>query len=449
MRPSFEVLRRARCESRSLVVELRGERRVTVGARSQTLSRVLPYEAPARIELVKVTPKATRVCRLTVEGCDLITETGNAGKALKAATKRFATEQAARVERDKAFRAKLRDDFAFVRPVSETPVGGVTLCAFASGAGSGTIGDLSPDGRLAVTVGSDAKLTAYHVEVIDVATGARRRVFERSGLTRQGFVHTVFFDADGAAVYLAQMEETLRVDLATGGAERVANYSEHATARFNSFVVRPHADQARRRVVVFDEGTHVRVLDRDHRPVFSVCAEDASSECRAARISPSGKLLALYRVSRGIAYGHDDAKHDDTSVVDVWDVDAGSLRASLPMATQIDAVGFTPDDATLLVTEYYARGPIAYDLATGEERWRLREPHDPDETARSFAWEFSPDRARLAVGHNVTALYDAAARSRIELEQWGLYRTMGVRFSRDGALLGSIEAGLCVVRRVR
>ena len=410
---------------------------------------MLRYDEPAQIELVKVTPKATRVCRLTVDGVDVVTEAGDRGKALKTTKKRCATEQDARVAWEKAVRAKLRDDFAFVRPPSETPIGGITLCAFASGAGSGSLGDLSPDGRFAVTVGSDAKLTAYHVEVIEVSTGARRRVFERSGLTRQGFVHTVFFDAGGTSLYLAQMEETLRIDLATGDARRVANYAEHSTARFNPFVVRPHTDQSRRRVVVFDEGTYVRVLDRDDRPIFSVCTHDELTECRAARISPSGKLLALYRVSRGVVYGHDDAKHDATSVVDVWDVDSGALRKSLPMPTQIDAVGFTPDDAALLVTEYYARGPIAYDLATGEERWRLRDPHTPEGLMHSHAWDFSPDRSLMAVGHDETALYDAATLAPIALEHAGMYRTPVVRFSRDGALLASIEAGLCLVRRVK
>ena len=37
------------------------------------------------------------------------------------------------------------------------------------------------------------------------------------------------------------------------------------------------------------------------------------------------------------------------------------------MPRQIDGVGLSPDDAALLVTELYAKGPIAYDLATGAE----------------------------------------------------------------------------------
>ncbi len=412
---------------------------------------MLNFDDEPAIALVKAAPKgAPRRCRLAVVGTDLVTETGAVGKAPKSTTKPFASAQEARRAWDKAVHDKLRDDFAFVRPFDETPVGGVVLVAFASGAGAGTLVDLSLDGRFAVTLGSDAKLTRYHVEVIEVATGARRRVFEHSNPATQNFVMAAFFDATGEAVYLAPRGETVRLDLATGATTRVAGYRESVDGRFNPFMVQPHTDRARRRVVVFDAGTHVRVLDRDDRVRFSVCLASDTTECRAARISPSGRLLALYRVSRGIAYGHEDAKHDDTSVVEVWDVDAGTLRASLPMPTPVGEVGFTPDDGTLLVTEYFsARGPIAYDLATGEERWRLHDPHRPGELAACHAWEFSPDGSRLAVGHGATGLYEAATRASVPLEPAGMYRTPWVRFSDDGRLLASAEGGLCVVRRVR
>ncbi len=403
---------------------------------------MLPYDDEPVLDLVKTPPTGTaRRCRLAVVGADLVTETGPVGKPAKAATKSFRSGQEARSAWEKAVRDKLRDDFAFVRPFDATPVGGVVLGAFASGAGAGTLVDLSPDGGLAVTVGSDAKLTGYHVEVIDVAKGARRRVFEQRDPSDQNFVHAAFFDAAGASVYLAPRNETLRVELATGAATRVAGYA-HGGARFNPFVVAPHADRARRRVVVFDEGTHVRVLDRAHRVLFSVCLEGRAAECRAARISPSGRLLALYLEGP-------DTVDDHAHVVEVWDVDAGTLRASRPMPTKLDAVGLAPDDATLLVTEQYAMGPIAYDLATGAERWRLRDPYRPDEPARSYAWDFSPDDALLAVGHGSTGLYDVATLSPRTLEPAGAYRAPWVRFSDDGRLLASAEGGLCVVRRVR
>jgi hypothetical protein len=50
--------------------------------------------------------------------------------------------------------------------------------------------------------------------------------------------------------------------------------------------------------------------------VLEVDLGSATTECRAAGISPSGKLLALYRVSRGLVYSHADAMHDDTNVVE-------------------------------------------------------------------------------------------------------------------------------------
>lgn len=409
---------------------------------------MFPFDSTPSIELVKPSANGGRLCRLSVVGNDLVTESGAAGKALNASVKSFSTAQEARAAWDKAFHSKLRDDFAVVRPIAETPVGSVVLCAFASGAGAGTLLDLSPDGRFAVTVCSDAKLTRYQVEVIEVASGARRCVFEHTDPTTQNFVHAVFFDATGGSIYLAPRGETLRIDLATGAAARIAGYNEYADARFNPHVLRPHADQRRQRFVVFDVGTHVRVLDRADRVLLSVCAEAPSLECRAARISPSGRLLAIYRASRDIHDPQRDTRNI-TSVVDVWDVDAGALRTSLSMRAAVDAVGFSPDDTALLVTEYYAMGPIAYDLATGVERWRLVDDARPDELARSHAWDFSPDGKLLAVGHGVTVLYDAATRARIPLEAAGLYRTPAVRFSADGGLLASAEHNLGVVRRVR
>ena len=73
--------------------------------------------------------------------------------------------------------------------------------------------------------------------------------------------------------------------------------------------VRPSQDAARRRLVVFDEGSVVRVLDERGRTVAQVPTASPTTVCRAGAISPSGRLLALYRVSRDLVYGQADARH--------------------------------------------------------------------------------------------------------------------------------------------
>ncbi|MDB4929481.1 MAG: hypothetical protein JWM10_1965 [Myxococcaceae bacterium] len=402
------------------------------------------------IELVKVDARgAKRRCQLSLEGTTVVTAAGPDGKPLKSVSKPFADESTAARAYDKALRAKLRDGFAFVRDPATAGVGDVVLRAFASSAGAGFLLDLSPDGRFAATVGSATGLSSYWVELVDVATGARRTVLERSAAPRQGFVHAVLFDASAAALYLAENETTLRLDLATGAVTPVAGYREDAATRFNPFVVRPHFDRARERLVVFDAGDRVRVLDAAGAAVFELDVGSPTTECRAAGISPSGKLLALYRVSRGRVYGHADAMHDDTNLVEVWDVDAGTLRTTIALADKLSAVGVDPADGSLLVTREYAQGPVAYDLATGAEQWRFDDPWRTDRLAEAHAWEFSPDGSLLAVGRASTALYDAATRTEIPLAEPGGYQVPRVRFSADGALLASAEHGACVVRRVR
>jgi hypothetical protein len=402
------------------------------------------------IELVKVGAKgAVRLCRLSIEGLDLVTAAGAAGKPLKVTTRAFADAQAVRIAYEKARREKLRDGFARVNDRERARPGEVVLEAFASSAGSGVLLDLSPDGRFAVTVGSTPKLTAFWVEIIEVATGARRIVYEGSAGTRQGFVHTVLFDATGASVYLAVCDDTLRIDLATGVATTLVAIRDFHTPQFNPHVLRPHLDGARERLVVFDAGMVVRVLDREGRSLLDVSNVAPTSEVRAARISPSGRLLALYRVSRWLIYGHEDARRDTTSLVEVWDIDAGVVKATIPCKEKLDAVSLDPADELLVVSWDYAQGPVAHDLATGEERWRFADPWRTDRLADAYCWAYSPDGSLLAVGRGSTCLHEAATRAEIPLAEAGSGQTARVVFSADGSLLASAEGGCCVVRRVR
>src|SRR5262249_40959675 len=155
--------------------------------------------------------------------------------------------------------------------------------------------------------------------------------------------------------------ETWHLDLHSGVRKRVAGYQHFRTANFNPHVVRPTQDAARRRLVVFDAGNVVRVLEGG-RAVLEVSTASKTVECRAGGISPSGSLLGLYRVSRGIVYGHEDARDDTTNEVEVWDVDRGKLRRKLPFSVRLDQVGFDPKDEQLIVTRAYS-GPAAYALS--------------------------------------------------------------------------------------
>lgn len=102
-------------------------------------------------------------------------------------------------------------------------------------------------------------------------------------------------------------------------------------------------DAARKRCVVLQAGNLVRVLDLEtERTVHDFSTASPTTECRGLALSPSGKKLALYRPSRGVVYGHEDAISDTSSVVEVYDVDSGKRLASHDFKMKLGQVGFTP-----------------------------------------------------------------------------------------------------------
>jgi hypothetical protein len=405
------------------------------------------YENGSTIELVKVDTKGKRrFWAVRRDGTALETRTWNAGKTPKVTRKDQEDDSAAMRGFDKAVRAKLRDGFALVRDPDGAERGSIVFAAFASGGGGGPVLDLSFDGTLAVTAGMRGAPTSVWLETVDTRTGARERVFEKT-VTSQVFLHTACFDRSGENIVVSVDEQTLGLDLRTGKTRRIAGYNEGSSADFNPFVVQPHFDGARERLVVFDKGTVVRVLGAAGETLLEVPMKHRTTECRAARISPSGKLLALYRVSRGIVYEHDDAKKDTTNVVDVWDVDRGTLRATLEMPCKIDKVGLDARDEVLVVSWEYAQGPVLYDLGTGKERHRFADPSRDDRLATAYAWDWSLDGARLAVGREKLAVYAANGGMReVAVERSGGYRVNRVVHSGDGSRLATFEDGTLVVR---
>jgi hypothetical protein len=401
-------------------------------------------EDGSSIELVKVDGKGKRrFWGVRRDGATIEARTWTEGKAPKPTSKVQADEAAAMRAFDKAVRSKLRDGYVFVRDPRGVESGAIVFAAFASGGGGGPVLDLSFDGTLAVTAGMRGAPTDIWLETVDTRTGARERVYAKTA-ERQVFLHTACFDHAGESIVLLVNEQTLHLDLRSGKTRTIADCSG---PNFNPFVVQPHFDRARERLVVFDKGTIVRVLGKEGQPLLDVPLEHKTTECRAARISPSGKLLALYRVSRGIVYGHDDAKGDTTNVVDVWDVDQGKLRTTLEMPTKIDRVGLDPRDEVLVVSLQYCEGPVLYDLATGKARFRFAASAGNDRLPTVHAWDWSPDGARLAVGRETLVVYAYTEGMReVEVERSSEYRVKKVVHSGDGVLLATFEDGTVVVR---
>ncbi|MFI1381057.1 WD40 repeat domain-containing protein [Embleya sp. NPDC020886] len=308
--------------------------------------------------------------------------------------------------------------------------------------------DLHPDGHTVLIAYDGA------IRLVDVATGVRRTVHAVPTDERPTGIRSVLFDATGSAVVYTVGGFTRRLDLVTLREEQLAGYRQFEDALFNPYTVQPSWDAARERLVVFDSGDRVRVLDAAGAQVCEVSTDSSTTECRAAALSASGRLLAVWRVSRGLVYGHRDAMQDSTNEVEVWDVATARLAARVPLAWEIGDLGFDPSETLLLVNRGRVHGPFAISIDTGEPAWHFTDPHHPNGWNTCYAWAYSPNGKRLAVGGRRTGalhVYDAQLR---EADGRALpghddQRVRRLAFSADGTLLATGgDFGRVFVRRV-
>lgn len=399
----------------------------------------------ASIELEKIDAKGKRrFWTARCVGSKLETKTYLEGKTPKPSTKSLSDAYASARAYHKAVASKLRSGYVFRQDPGELEPRSICFAAFASGGGGGPVLDLSLDGTRALTAGHRGAPKAVWLETIDTDTGARHRIFEREVEQGQLFLHSACFDQSGRAVVLQLEQETFKLDIESGELSRIASYGRDDGSQFNPFVVRPHFDGGRRRLVLFDRGSVVRVVDEAGASLLEVDVSHATTECRSAAISHSGKLLALYRASRGLIYGHDDAKHDSTNVVELWDIDGGELRKTFEFKELLDSVGLDAHDQLLMMTRKDLRGPILVELATGRELFEF--------DAVAYTWAWAPDGSMLATAGHALRLWAVRGLGRFEeipIEDALPGRIMHVSFSSDGGLVASYEGNMLTLRRLR
>ena len=393
------------------------------------------------LTLVGAKPKRVRF-RVVRSALEQTTWTAK-GEA-KVTKKSFADAYTAQREFDKAVRKKLRDDYAVVNP--DARPGEVLLEAFAAGGGGGAVLDMSLDGTRIVTATMTREQNfGVKLEVVEVATGARHVVLEEPPGRTQSFLHVALFDREATSLYFVLREDTYRLDIASGKRTLIAKGQD---PELNPFVVRPSFDAERRRLVIYARGPVVRVLDDRDRTLLEVSTKSPTTECRGGAISPSGRLLAVYIVSRGIIYSHDDAKHDTTNEIQIWDIEAGVKFETVAVDRKLSSIGFTPQDDLLLVTSEYYEGPVALEIPAGTERWKLTDPDSPRQLARTRAWAYSHDGTRLAVAGNTLQLLDATTREpALELPST-FGRAECPVFSRDGRRLAAWIDGSAIVHAI-
>src|SRR5262249_31676499 len=221
-----------------------------------------------------------------LEGRTVIQTTWADGGKPKETVKSFADEPKARAEFWKLERKRMTDGYVFRRAPAAAGPGEAILEAYGP-----VLHDLSLDGRSLALAWYGTGAVRCRILVVDVTTGARRTVHEEPGGRHKAYLHTALFDHAGAGLFFLMDSETWHLDLHSGVRKRVAGYQHFRTANFNPHVVRPTQDAARRRLVVFDAGNVVRVLEGG-RAVLEVSTASKTVECRAGGISPSGSLLA-------------------------------------------------------------------------------------------------------------------------------------------------------------
>lgn len=346
-----------------------------------------------------------------------------------------ADAQAAEVAFEKRVRTKLKEGFVHRDPKA----GPGELCfeAWSEGGGGGGVLDLSPDGKWVLGASFKRQATACSLQLWNVETGAGREVFQRSDGHGQFFLHAARFDSRAESVVLQLNGETLRLDLASGTTKTLASYREHQSSRFNPFVVRPLVDSAHRRCVVFDTDDEVKVLDLEsERVLFSVSTASPTSECRGAALSVDGKRLALYRPSRFVVYAHEDARHDTSRTVEVYEVDGGKRLASFEASEKLQGLWFGPGDSLFLQWDF-SQGPVWVGF-DGQERWRLKDPFRDDRLATLRHLALSPDQRRLVIAGNTFGVARLAGASAPELEPivpW--HNAQLVCLSAEGTMLAS------------
>jgi hypothetical protein len=399
----------------------------------------------ASIELRKPAARGgARLWSVTTEGATVTIRSGVEHKPQKSQSHEHENEGSAFMVMEKAVSEKLRDGYALVRDRVSAGSGAIVFACFASGGGGGVVADVSPDGRLALTAGHRGAPTAVWLELIETTTGARRMVFEREH-PRQLFLLSASFDHTGDNAIVTVDGETLLLELSTGATRTLAHFGgvdSRTRSRFNSHVLHPKSDRARRRWCVFDAGTVVRVLDERFATVCEIPLDHPTSELRAASISPDGTHIALYRISRGVIYGAADAMHDSTRVIEIRRTTDGALVGSIAVRQDVHDVTFTADNARLIVSWNYGDGPALLDATSGDELALAK--RDEHGYAPTLGWDCDGAGATLAVGSSGVALLDASTlepRSPT-LERWYRdSRTRWVRFCDNDRLLGSARPG--------
>ncbi|GLW28261.1 WD40 repeat domain-containing protein [Actinoplanes regularis] len=424
------------------------------------------------ITLTLPDPVQPKFCRLTLDGGRLIRASWTGGRRPRVTTKDLDVQSGSHAKRafGRARDEMMRKGYCRVSDAGGAARGETVLEMLVPNRCPADVFDISPDGGSLVVGTMLAGAYGAEIHLVDIATGRRRLVHSEppepgpAPLGKgQTFLHTVLFHPDGEQIVYLLNGETRLLDPLSGRQRRLAAYREGKDAAFNPFCVHPAWNRNRTRLLVFDAGTMVRVLDADGSPLWEVCTADPVTQCRAGALSPSGQLVALHRASRGVIYRHEDALHDVTNEIEVWDITAGRPIARIPAPVAgrtVHRVGFDPAEGLIVGNPDPVQGPCGMSISTGELAWHFPHGFLTSRWDTCYAWDYSPDGAMLAIGRrDLVDIVDAGMPAGDPASGLGpstddrtgpTGRTNRVRFSGDGRLLAyGGDSGRLVIRKIR
>lgn len=404
--------------------------------------------------LVHPDPAKPRFFHLKLDGRQLTSRTWAGTNAGRRTAKDLGDidDRGAKQAFEKARNRKMREGFCHRADVDSAVRGDIVLEFLGVDNYSGNAFDLSPDDRRLAFGRMRDNAYGYEIFVMDLATGHRRLVREVTHQPHQTFLFTVFFHPDGRRIIYVINGQTILLDPDTGQEEILAEYNALVSPNFNQHMLKQVRSRDRRRLVLFDTGNRIKVVDTELATVSEMVAPKSDFECQSAALSPTGELLAL-----SLSKGKD---HDETNPVvttlEIWDVGTGRLRQRITAENRVSRLGFDPTGQLLISSGYHSSGLDAFDIETGSPVWHFPDPQPAGEPAYCFDWDYTPGCTELAIGGwGSSQIFEAETWKQDPAfgYAWPLpgeqNRIHGVQFSSDGRLLVTGgQAGRVVIYRM-
>lgn len=353
-------------------------------------------------EVQHISPRGTRYWKATLVGKEVHTLAREGTGKPKETSKDYPTKEKASIELLRALRKKMLEDFVYRKPLEEANAGELVFAMALPGGGPADNFDVSVDGRV-LFVGAGRGDPSAQVLRAEPSTGKVERFpVEADPRHPQLFIHAALLDASGEVGYFGLNDHVRSVELTTGAFQSIASVLVKGSENVNPFCVEPQRDAAHQKLLL-DNGPNLEVRELSSGKILCrIPVGTSTAECRKIALSPSGRLVVAYLVSRYLVYNHQDAIRDKTNELQVWRVEDGKLISRIALNGKEDEpreLGVTPDDREVLYWGHEHQ-ITRVDIAS-HKRSAIHVPHQ-----YGIFWDFTP-KGRLVVSAGNEVLFFA------------------------------------------